>query len=57
MEITRDGAPVRTTSVQSGINRLAHYQRGMLLKVDGEKGDMYRVVLANNQKHGLQKAM
>lgn len=24
MEITRDGAPVRTTSVQSGINRLAH---------------------------------
>ena len=56
MEITRDGAPVRTTSVQSGINRLAHYQRGMLLKVDGEKGDMYRVVLANSQKAWVAKS-
>lgn len=56
MEITREGAPVRTTPVQSGINRLAHYHRGMLLKVDGEKGDMYRVVLANNQKVWVAKS-
>lgn len=46
IEVSRNGAPIRTTAVQSGINRLAHYKNGMVLSAVGELGDMYKVELS-----------
>ena len=46
VEVSRNGAPIRTTAVQSGINRLAHYKNGMVLSAIGELGDMYKVELS-----------
>lgn len=46
VEISRNGAPIRTTSVQSGINRISHFKKGIKLKATAELGDMYRVKLS-----------
>lgn len=43
-----DKSPLRSTPVDSGINRIAHLQRNVLLNIDGEKGGFYRVVLGND---------
>lgn len=43
--IVNDKTPLRSTPVDSGINRMAHLQRNILLNIDGEKGGFYRVVL------------
>ena len=48
---TVDKAPLRSTPVDAGINRIAHLQRNVLLNVDGEKGGFYRVIL-NGEKFG-----
>ena len=56
VEILRDGAPLRTTAVQNGINRISHFQRGMHLKVNGELGDMYKVELAPNSYAWIAKS-
>lgn len=49
--VTADKSPLRSTPVDSGINRMAHLQRNVLLNVDGEKGGFYRVVLGG-EKYG-----
>lgn len=49
VEISRNGAPIRSTAVQNGINRISHFQKGLELKVIGELSDMYKVELAPNQ--------
>ncbi|MBO6087231.1 N-acetylmuramoyl-L-alanine amidase [bacterium] len=49
--VITDKAPLRSTPVESGINRMAHLQRNILLNVDGEKGGLYRVVLGD-EKYG-----
>lgn len=49
--VTTDKAPLRSTPVESGINRMAHLQRNVLLNIDGEKGGLYRVVLGG-EKYG-----
>lgn len=54
--ITRQGAPIRTTAVQSGINRIAHFQKGMQLKVLGELGDMYKIELSPIQQAWVAKS-
>lgn len=43
--VTTEGAPLRSTPVDAGINRMAHLQRNVELLVDGEKGGFYRVLL------------
>lgn len=45
--VTTEGAPLRSTPVDAGINRMAHLQRNIALQVDGEKGGFYRVILGN----------
>ncbi len=46
VEISRNGAPIRTTAIQEGINRISHFQKGMPLKVLGELGNMYKIELS-----------
>ena len=53
--VTTDNAPLRSTPVDSGINRLAHLQRNVLLNIDGEKNGFYRVVLENNKFGWISK--
>ena len=43
-----DNVPLRDTPVDDGINRLAHYQKGVLLTADGEQNGFYRIVLNEN---------
>ena len=54
--VTRNGAPIRTTAVQSGINRISHFQKGMQLKVIGELGDMYKIELSPTQQAWIAKS-
>lgn len=45
----KDNAPLRSTPVDGGINRVAHYGQGIPVKVTGEKNGFYKVEL-NNEK-------
>ncbi len=47
-DVVTENAPLRSTPVNAGINRLAHLQRNILLTIDGEKGGFYRVILGKN---------
>lgn len=49
VEISRNNAPIRSTAVQSGINRISHFQKGMELNAIGELGDMYKIELSPKQ--------
>ncbi len=48
--VSTDAAPMRSTPVDAGINRLSHFQKGVLLNIDGEQGDFFRVSLNDNTK-------
>ena len=37
LSVTADGAPLRSTPIDAGINRMAHLQKNMILQTDGEK--------------------
>ena len=54
--VTVEGAPLRSTPVDGGINRIAHLQRDVELEVDGEKGGFYRVVLSKDKYAWISKA-
>jgi len=54
--VTTEGAPLRSTPVNAGINRMAHLQRNLPLTVDGENRGFYRVVLAENKFGWISKA-
>ena len=56
MIVSADNAPLRSTPVDAGINRLSHLPCGVGLVVDGEKGEFYRVVLDNNTKAWIAKS-
>lgn len=43
--VKTEGAPLRMTPVDSGINRLSHLSKDTQLLINGEKGDFYRVYL------------
>ena len=47
-KVTLDRAPLRSTPVDAGINRLSHLPEGMQLKVDAEQNKFYRVILGKN---------
>lgn len=49
--VKNDNAPLRLTPIDSGINRLSHLSKNMQLRINGEKGDFYRVCL-NSQLFG-----
>lgn len=53
--IENDNAPLRETPVDSGINRLSHFQKEIPLIVDGEKIGFYRVVLNDNTRAWISK--
>lgn len=50
-----DNAPLRTTPVDAGINRMSHFEKDIPLIVDGEKSSFYRVVLGENKKAWISK--
>ena len=54
--VTTEGAPLRSTPVDAGINRLAHLQKNLPLVVDGEKSGFYRVVLEDNKYGWIAKS-
>jgi len=43
--VKTDGVPLRTTPIDSGINRMSHLPKGMPLTIKGEKQGFYRVFL------------
>lgn len=53
--IINDKSPLRSTPLDSGINRMAHLQRNILLNIDGEKSGFYRVVLGNDKYGWIAK--
>ena len=56
VEVTRNGAPIRTTSIQSGINRISHFPKGMKLQAVAEFGDMYKIELSPIEKAWIAKS-
>ncbi len=46
----RENVPLRSTPVDSGINRISHLQKGIPLVIDAEKGGFYRVVLGADKE-------
>ncbi len=53
--VTTENAPLRSTPVDAGINRIVHLQRNIPLIVDGEQGGFYRVVLEDNRYGWISK--
>jgi N-acetylmuramoyl-L-alanine amidase len=53
--VSTEGAPMRSTPVDGGINRLAHFPKGVLLNIDGEQGDFFRVDLNDAAKAWIFK--
>lgn len=45
----KDNVPLRSTPIDGGINRIAHYHKGIPLKVIGEDGEFYKVELNSNK--------
>lgn len=45
----KDNVPLRSTPIDGGINRIAHYQKGIPLKVIGENGEFYKVELSEDK--------
>lgn len=54
--VTADNAPLRSTPVDAGINRISHLQRNVLINADGEKAGFYRVVLSNSKYGWISKS-
>ena len=53
--INRD-SPLRSNPVNAGINRIAHLQRDVLLRVNGEQNGFYRVILDNKKYAWIAKS-
>ena len=51
-----DNAPLRTTPVDGGINRMSHFEKNIPLTVDAEKNNFYRVVLGGDKKAWIAKS-
>lgn len=45
----KDNVPLRSTPVDGGINRIAHYQEGVPVNVIGEKNGFYKIKLNEKQ--------
>lgn len=53
--VVNEGAPLRMTPVDGGINRMAHLPQGVQLQIDGEKGNFYRIYLNSTQVGWIAK--
>ncbi len=48
-KVCRENSPLRSTPINSGINRISHLQKGIPVVIDAEKNGFYRVVLGTNK--------
>ena len=55
LTVTTEDAPLRSTPVDAGINRIAHLQRDIKLQEDGEKDGFYRIVLGKDKYGWISK--
>ena len=53
--VTTENAPLRSTPIDAGINRISHLQRNIALQTDGEKGGFYRILLGEKQYGWIAK--
>lgn len=53
--VVNNHSPLRSTPVDSGINRIAHLQKDMPLSIDGEQGNFYRVMLGSTRTGWIAK--
>lgn len=56
LSVKNDNAPLRSTPVSEGINRLAHLPLGTQILVNGEKGNFYRVYLNGRTTGWISKS-
>ncbi len=54
--VTTEDAPLRSTPVDAGINRIAHLQRNIELLADGEQSGFYRIVLGKDKFGWISKS-
>ena len=50
-----DNAPLRSTPVDAGLNRMSHLFQGTRLIINGSKGDFYRVILSKDKVGWIEK--
>ena len=55
VSVTVDEAPLRSSPVDAGVNRIAHLQRDIKLQADGEKDGFYRIVLGKDKYGWISK--
>ena len=53
--VNHDNTPLRSTPVDSGLNRISHLFGGTHLVVNGCKGSFYRVLLSKNKEAWIDK--
>ena len=51
-----DNVPLRSTPINSGVNRIAHYPKNIPLTIDGEKNEFYRVFLCPEKNAWVSKS-
>lgn len=54
--VKRDNVPMRSTPVESGINRMSHLPKNVPLIVNGEKNNLYKVFLNNEESAWVSKS-
>ncbi len=54
--VTTEKAPLRSTPVDAGVNRMSHLQRNVNVIIDGEKDGFYRVVLGKDKYGWILKS-
>ena len=54
--VTTEDAPLRSTPIDAGINRIAHLQRNIELLADGEQSGFYRIVLGKDKFGWISKS-
>jgi len=55
MAVCCDNVPLRSTPVDGGINRLQHFNKGIIFEVIGEYNDFYKVKLARDDYGYIKK--
>ena len=50
-----DNAPLRSTPIDAGLNRISHLFNGTNLVINGSKGSFYRVLLSKNKEAWIAK--
>jgi len=53
--VIKDNAPLRSTPFDGGINRFSHLSKDILISINGEKGDFYRVYLNSGMNAWIKK--